>query len=98
MEIINQNKKLATILFVAITILFIPLIAMNFTNDVTWTLFDFVVVGVLLFGSGILLEFILRKTKKLKNRIIFALVLLVSLFLIWAELAVGIFGSPFAGS
>lgn len=98
MEIINQNKRLVTILSIATAILFIPLIAMNFTNEVKWTLFDFIVGGVLLVGTGITLEFILRKIKTLKYRIIFGTALFVILFLIWAELAVGIFGTPFAGS
>ena len=98
MEIINQNKRLVTILAIAIAILFIPLIAMNLSNDVNWTLFDFIVVGVLLVGTGLTLEFILRKIKTLKQRIIFGIILFVVLFLIWAELSVGIFGTPFAGN
>ena len=98
MEIINQNKRLLTILAIAIAILFIPLIAMNLTNDVNWTLFDFIVAGSLLVGTGLVLEFILRKIKALKYRILFGIALFVVLFLIWAELAVGIFGTPFAGN
>mgnify|MGYP003626719712 FL=1 len=98
MEIINQNKRLVTILAIAIAILFIPLIAMNLTNEVNWSLFDFIVMGILLVGAGLTLEFILRKIKTLRYRIFFGIALFVVLFLIWAELAVGIFGTPFAGS
>jgi hypothetical protein len=98
MEITNQNKRLVTILAIAIAILLIPLIAMNFTNDVNWKIFDFVVAGILLVGTGLTLEFILRKIKTLRYRILFGIALFVVLFLIWAELAVGIFGTPFAGS
>jgi hypothetical protein len=98
MEITNQNKRLVTILAAAIAILLIPLIAMTFTNDVNWKIFDFLVAGILLIGTGLILEFILRKIKTLRYRILLGIVLFVVLFLIWAELAVGIFGSPFAGS
>ncbi len=98
MEITNQNKRLVTILATAIAILLIPLIAMNFTNDVNWKIFDFLVAGILLVGTGLTLEFILRKIKTLRYRILFGIALFVVLFLIWAELAVGIFGTPFAGS
>jgi len=98
MEIINQNKRLVTILAISIAILFIPLIAMNLTKDVNWSVFDFIVVGILLVGTGLALEFILRRIKTLKYRIILGILLFVVLFLIWAELAVGIFGTPFAGS
>jgi len=98
MEITYQNKRLVTILAFALALLFIPLIAMNFTNDVNWKIFDFLVAGILLIGTGLTLEFILRKIKTLRYRVLFGVALFVVLFLIWAELAVGIFGTPFAGS
>lgn len=98
MEIINGKKRLVTILAIAIGILFIPLIAMNFTKEVNWTFGDFVVGGILLVGTGLTLEFILRKIKTVKYRILFGIALFVALFLVWAELAVGIFGTSFAGS
>lgn len=98
MEITNQNKRLITILATAVAILLIPLIAMIFTNDVSWKIFDFLVAGVLLIGTGLTLEFILRKIKTLRYRILLGILLFVLLFLIWVELAVGVFGTPFAGS
>jgi ABC-type cobalt transport system substrate-binding protein len=79
-------------------LLLIPLIAMQFTNEVDWGMLDFVVMGVLLFGTGLICEFVMRKVKKTEHRILIIAVILVALFLIWAELAVGIFGTPFAGS
>lgn len=93
-----QNKRLVSILAGAAILLFIPLIAMCFSNEVKWTLFDFIVAGGLLFGTGLILEFILRKVKSVRYRIIFGVTLFIILFLIWAELAVGIFGTPFAGN
>ncbi|MBC73180.1 MAG: hypothetical protein CMH47_13130 [Muricauda sp.] len=98
MELTHQNKRLITILAVALSILSIPLIAMGFTNEVNWSTFDFLVVGILLIGTGLVLEFILRKIKTLRYRIILGIVLFVVLLMVWAELAVGIFGTPFAGS
>jgi len=98
MEITNQNKRLVTILATALALLLIPLIAMKFTNEVNWKIFDFLVAGILLIGTGLTLEFILRKIKTLRYRILFGIALFVVLLLIWAELAVGIFGTPFAGS
>ena len=98
MEIINHNKRLATILATAVALLLIPLIAMTFTTEVNWNLLDFLVAGILLIGTGLALEFILRKIKTLRYRILFGIALFVVLFLIWAELAVGIFGTSLAGS
>lgn len=94
----TQNKRLIGILLTVAFILLIPFIAMQFTNEVNWTLFDFVVMGVLLLGTGLLCELVMRKVKNMDYRISIMAVVLVALFLIWAELAVGIFGTPFAGS
>jgi len=59
---------------------------------------DFVVAGVLLFGTGLTIEFVLRKVKSKKNRILICGFILLVLLLLWIELAVGIFGSPIAGN
>lgn len=92
-----KNKRLAFILIFIVVVLLIPLIAMPFTNEVNWTLLDFVVAAILLLGAGLTLEFIMRKVKTSKLRIIFIIVLLIAFLLVWTELAVGIFGTPFAG-
>ncbi len=95
---ITQNKRLAAILFTVAILLLIPLIAMQFTNGVNWTMSDFVVAGVLLLGTGLMCELVMRKVKKIKYRVVICGAILIALFLIWAELAVGIFGTRFAGS
>lgn len=71
---------------------------MQFTNEVNWRLIDFIVAAVLLLGAGLSIEIILRKVKGQKYRIVLFLVLLLVFFLIWSELAVGIFGTPLSGS
>ena len=93
----KPGKRLIGILLFVVLLLFIPLIAMQFTNEVKWTPIDFIAAGILLISAGMTLEFILRKVKSTKFRIIYCIVLFFVFFLIWAELAVGIFGTPFAG-
>ena len=93
-----QNKRLIGIAIAVALILLIPLIAMQFTDDVKWTLFDFIVAGVLLLVTGLMGELVIRKINKIKHRIVIYLAILIAFLLIWAELAVGIFGTPFAGS
>ena len=93
-----KNKRLIIILASAAILLLVPLVAMQFTSEVDWNITDFIIAGILLFGTGLLCELVLRKVKILKNRIIICGIILIVLFLIWAELAVGVFGSPFAGS
>ena len=94
---IMQNKRLIIILLTSAIILLIPLIAMQFIDEVNWTLFDFIIAGALLLGTGLMCELAIRKINKIKYRIAICVALLVALLLIWAELAVGIFGTPFSG-
>ncbi|WP_202898542.1 hypothetical protein [Flavobacterium saliperosum] len=93
-----QNRRLIGIVITVTMLLTVPLIAMQFTNEVNWTLSDFIVAGVLLYGTGLLCEFVMRKVTKTEHRIAICALILVLLLLTWVELAVGIFGTPFAGS
>jgi hypothetical protein len=43
-------------------------------------------------------EIIFKKVKKYKHTVALYVVVAIIFLLIWAELAVGIFGTPFAGS
>jgi hypothetical protein len=93
-----QDKRLtAIVLFVAILLL-IPLVAMQFTNEVNWDAADFIVMGGLLLGTGLMCELVIRKVKKTSYRVAICVAIVVALVLVWMELAVGIFGTPFAGS
>lgn len=94
----TQNKRLFGILLAVAVLLLIPLIAMQFSEGVNWSGFDFMIAGVLLLGTGLLCELVLRKVKKTESRLILVGVILLVLFLVWAEIAVGVFGTPFAGS
>ena len=94
----NKNKRLITILISVPLLLLIPLIGMQFSSEINWSFFDFLVMGMLLFGVGLMFEFVLRKVPHRDNRIALIAIILIVFLLIWAELAVGIFGTPFAGS
>lgn len=95
---ITPDQRLTGIVVSVGLLLLIPLIAMQFTDEVNWNLFDFIVAAVLLLGTGLVCEVVLRTVRLTKNRILLCGIVLVILFLVWAELAVGIFGTPFAGS
>ncbi|MCA0447935.1 MAG: hypothetical protein LCH54_17080 [Bacteroidetes bacterium] len=92
------NQRISVVLVVTGLILLANFIAMQFTSEVNWTLGDFVAAGILLLAAGLTLEFILRKVTRLSHRILLVLAVLTVFALVWIELAVGIFGSPFAGS
>ncbi len=94
----NVAQRLSIVVGIVAFILLIPLVAMQFTKEVNWDLGDFVIMGILLLTTGITIEILTRIVKSAQLKVAFTLIILLILFLIWAELAVGIFGSPFAGS
>ena len=82
----------------SLSLLLIPLIAMQLSDQVNWAIGDFLVMGLLLLSVGFGMSFFLRRTASPQKRVAYILILLLVFLLIWAELAVGIFGSPLAGS
>lgn len=93
----HSNKRLTIISFCMVSLLLLPLVAMQFTDEVKWTLSDFVVAGILLLVAGLAVEFTMRKVKTTKLRIVACGALLLVFLLLWAELAVGILGTPISG-
>jgi hypothetical protein len=85
------------ILHIVGILLLIPLVAMQLTKEVNWSLFDFIIMGAMLLITGLLGEVILKRVKKSKHRLILMVAIVMIFFLIWAELAVGLFGTTFAG-
>jgi len=94
----SPATRISIILGAVAFMLSIPLIAMQFTPEVKWNLTDFMVAGALLCSTGLAIELVIRNLKTGTSRTIVLIIILLTLFLIWAELAVGIFGTPFAGS
>ncbi|MFB0945382.1 MAG: hypothetical protein ACI9V1_003599 [Spirosomataceae bacterium] len=93
-----KSKRLYFIIFAVVVLLSIPLIAMQFSDSVNWTIADFAVMGALLLGTGLAVELTIRKVSNPKYRLAISLIILVILMLVWVELSIGIFGTPFAGN
>jgi hypothetical protein len=72
-------------------ILLAPLIAMQFTDEVSWTGSDFASAAALLVGAGALFEVASRYTRNRRGRIAVGSVLAGAVLLIWAQGAVGAF-------
>lgn len=87
-----KTKRIIRIAFITVFILLIPFMAMQFTDEVDWKLFDFVVAGILIFGAGITFELVSAKMNNTFYRAAAALTVLTALILIWVNLAVGIIG------
>ena len=85
-------------IFYPIFLLLIPLLGNVFSDEVNWSLFDFLVMGTILLTMGILINLIIDKLKKRSFKVLLIIVTILVFALIYLELAVGIFGTPFAGS
>lgn len=72
--------------------LLVPLIAMQFSDTVDWTLFDFVVAAILFGGTGAMFEIAVRMSRHAAYRLASAIALLTAFLLIWVNLAVGVIG------
>lgn len=92
----RQNKNIIRLFVLTALILLMPLLAMQFTREVNWSAADFIIAAVLLLGAGLSYELAVRKVRKPLQRFIVGVVIAVIILLIWAELAVGLFGTPFA--
>lgn len=98
MTISKQYRRSFTVALAPLSFLLVPLVAMNFTNEVNWGPYDFLIAAVLLGGMALLLDIILRKTNNSPKRWLLGLGVFLVVVLLWAEMAVGLFGSPIAGS
>ena len=85
-------------IFYPLFLLLIPLIGMTITDEINWSAFDFIIMGSLLIALSIGINLVSTRVKNLKNRFLYIGILVLIFMLIWAELAVGIFGTPLAGS
>lgn len=74
-----------------ILVLIIPLVAMQFTNEVNWDFMDFVVAGALLSLAALTYERVSRKLSNAKMKWAIGIVILATLLIVWIELAVGLF-------
>jgi hypothetical protein len=71
-------------------VLLIPLVTMQFSDQVNWTLFDFLVAGVLLLGAGMSYVLTTNSVRNVQRRAVIGSVVLVVFGLLWLQLAVGI--------
>jgi uncharacterized membrane protein len=91
-----MNKK--WVVFSPLLLLLLPLIGMFFSNEINWSFFDFIIMGILILSLSFSIKQVLKTTKNKNYRILIITVILILFLLIWAELAVGDFDTPFAGS
>ena len=89
-DVLSRNSIFGWIALATGLVLLIPLIAMQFTTEVSWNTTDFIVMGTLLFGAASLFVLVSRKAPR-RQRLLIAVLFAAVFIFIWAELAVGIF-------
>ena len=92
------SKLLFQRTMMVLSLLLIPLVAMQFTDQVDWSFGDFLVMAGLLFSLTMAVAVVRQKVREKTQRIGLIALLLLIFLLIWAELAVWIFGTFLAGS
>ncbi len=92
----KQQNFSTSILIVALgtaLILSVPLIAQQFTAEVNWSVTDFLVMGVLIFSTGLSYVLITRYVTNIVYKAAIVMALGSTFLMIWANLAVGLIGS-----
>lgn len=87
------TKSLLRVALATAFLLLIPLVAMQFSQEMKWDLADFVIAGVLLFGTGLTYVVVSRMGNTTSYRLGAGVAVLAGLLLIWINLAVGFLGS-----
>jgi hypothetical protein len=91
-----MNKKWSV--FYPLLLLLFPLVGTLVSNEVNWSFFDFIVMGILILSLSFGIKQVLMTIKNTNYRILIIGIILLVFLLVWIELAVGIFDTPFAGN
>jgi len=77
---------------IAALLLALPLVAMRFTDEVSWTVSDFLFAGLMIGLVGVTFELAVRMTANSAQRAAIAVALAAAFLTIWANGAVGMIG------
>jgi len=95
----KPKRRLRVRVWIPVVIVsFVPLLAMQLSDEVVWDLADFLVFAALLFGVGLTIEWTVRKTGSTAYRSAVGFALVAAFLLIWVNGAVGIIGSENNGA
>ena len=75
----------------AALLLLLPLVAMQFTDEVAWSPADFLIFGAMLVAACGAYELAVRMTSRTAYRAAAGLTIAAAFLLLWAQLAVGVF-------
>jgi beta-lactamase regulating signal transducer with metallopeptidase domain len=85
------NKQSLALWSLVMLVLLIPLVVMQFTDEVNWDGMDFLVAAALLTFSALGYQLAAKKLSNVKTRMAVGIVIVAILLIVWIELAVGLF-------
>ena len=83
--------------WITVAVLLVVFLASLLSDEVTWSIYDFLIGGGLIFVFA-MIEIILWNKLKNQHRLFVVLFVLFLFLMLWAEMAVGLFDSALAGS
>lgn len=83
---------------ITLLLMLIPLMANWLNNEFHWKFGDFILMGAMIYGLGLITLILMNVVKNKILRLIVTGIFFLLFLLIWVELAVGIFDTPFGGS
>lgn len=92
-----KQKQFVYLMVGVAGLLMLPLIGSYISTEINWSLFDYIVMGILLTAAGLIAILVYNRFKNRKFKFLYLAIIGVVFLLIYIELAVGLFGSPIAG-
>ena len=84
--------RLIRITIATACLLLVPLVVMQFTDEVSWGPVDFAIAAALLFGAGLVYELVSARMDNRSYRAAIGLAVIAALALIWVIIGVGFVG------
>lgn len=98
MEIMKNKKRRILMYSICGLLLLVSFVGMQFSEEVDWSVLDFIIAAIMLFSVTFVIDLIVHKIHRKSYKIGLLLVIVLAFVLVWAEMAVGVFGSPIAGN
>lgn len=95
---ISTKQKTTIIFALPVLLMSVAFFGNLFVESWNWSPFDFIIAAILLFGTASVISLVINSGKSPRSKLLICFAIILALALVWIELAVGIFGSPFAGS
>ena len=84
-NILISKKNIYIVFLGTFFILLLPLIAMQFTKGVNWSVGDFVVFGILLFFFGYIYKVLTKSSSKPIKNIVIGLIVFALFIFVWVS-------------